>query len=86
MVSAPRSLRIDAQRLELAPHPSNADGKDHAAARQFLDRRDLLGRQHRGTIGQHQHRDAQADAFGRAGEKRERRQHVEIAPARAFDV
>jgi hypothetical protein len=79
-------FRIDTERLELAPHPAHACGQDHPAARQFLDRGDLLGGEHGRAIGKHQDRHAQADSLDRTGEKRERREHVEVASARAFDV
>jgi len=42
---------VGAKRRELRFHPADADAEDHTIARQFLDRRDLLCRQHGGAIG-----------------------------------
>ena len=78
--------KVGAECGELRLHPADADAENHSIARKFLDRRDLLCRQHRGPIGDDQHRNAEPDLLGRARDEGQRRKHVEIAAATAFGL
>ena len=77
---------IHAEHSELPVHPADPDAEDQPPSRQFLDRSDPLRAEEGGTVGDDQHANGQADAFGDPGEKRERRQRLEVAPVRSFRI
>ena len=70
------------ERLELLLEPADADAEVDPAAREPVERRDLLGHVDRVALGQEQHGRAQADGAGAGGQVGEGDQRLEQAAAR----
>ena len=69
---APAALEVRAEELELTLHPARGDGGDDAAAREQVERRQLLEHDKRVPLRDDERRDAELEPLRPRGEKAER--------------
>ena len=66
-----------AEDLELLAHPPDADAEDHTPLRQVVEGGDRLGREHRRSVAEDQHRRAEPERLGAPGDEEQRADRVE---------